>query len=247
MVSTVVGLSNIYVTTTSVPATTASIQAVLLVASLASTTAGLGSLGYISSQDNPDNYTVISKERAVLQAATAQFIAALGSTPATINSNFTIPKSVSPVLYIFQSNAIVPSSHMSVVGDGIKSADIYCTQQVIANTIYARAFYSDGTKLYSSSDRRLKFDILPLSNALSSLTEIHGTSYRLIDSPDRQYLGFLAQDIELVYPELVFKYTEHKSIKYDSIGVILLEAIKELNCECDEMLASLSLPYNKGV
>jgi len=248
LVSTVVGLPNTYMNTTTIPATTASILAVLLVSTLVSTTVGLGSLGYISSQDNPDNYTVISKESAILKAATAQFIASLGSTPATAYSNFTIPKASSTTLFLYQSNAIVPSSNITVLGDGIQTADIYCTQRITASTDFrAKAFYCDGTKLNTSSDRRLKFDIVPLSNALPSLTDIKGTSYRLIDDPERKLLGFLAQDVELVYPELVFQYTEHKSIKYDSIGVILLEAIKELNCECDEMLASLSAPYNKGV
>jgi len=58
----------------------------------------------------------------------------------------------------------------------------------------------------------------------------------MIGAPERQLLGFIAQDVEPVYPELVFT-NETKSIKYDSIGVILLEAIKELNLHCDELLA----------
>jgi len=249
LVSTVIGLSNTYANTATIPATTVAIQAVLLVSSLVSTTAGLGSLGYVSSLNNPDIFTVISKERAVLKTATAQFTTALGSRPATQYSNFIIPDNSAPIIYMYQSNAIIPSSNIRVIGEGIKTADIYCTQDmyVIYGDFRAKAFYCDGTKLITSSDRRLKFDIVPLSNALNSLTEIKGTSYSLIDTPDKKFLGFLAQDIEQVYPELVFQYTEHKSIKYDSIGVILLEAIKELNCECDEMLASLSLSYNKGV
>ena len=55
--------------------------------------------------------------------------------------------------------------------------------------------------------------------------------------------------MEYVFPELVFTHSNIKSIKYDSIGVVLLEAIKELNSECDELLStvtSLSLPYSKG-
>lgn len=253
MVSTVVGLSTIYLNTSTITSTTAAIRLVLLVSTLASTTAGLGSLGFISSQDNPDNYSIIAKQKGILQAATTQFTTGLGAIPATTFSNFTIPKTGAPAVYIFQSNSIVLSSNISIIGEGIQAADIYCTERVQAGDslidydFRAKAFYCDGTKLNTSSDRRLKFDIVPLSNALTSLTEIKGTSYKLIDTPEKTFLGFLAQDMERVYPELVFQYTEHKSIKYDSIGVVLLEAIKELNCECDQMLASLSLPYNKGI
>jgi len=248
LVSTVVGLSNFYINTTSIPAINQAIKAVLLVSTLVSTTAGLGSLGFISSVDNPDNYTVISKQRSILETATAKYTTGLGSIPTTTYSNFTIPKTGAPTVYMFQSNSIVFSSNITILGDGIRTADIYCTDLVRATGDFrANAFFCDGTKLNTSSDRRLKFDIVPLSNALTSITQIKGTSYRLIDTPDKTFLGFLAQDMELIYPELVFQYTEHKSIKYDSIGVILLEAIKELNCECDQMLASLSLPYNKGI
>ena len=249
LLSTVVGISSIYATVSTLSTTTAGIEAVLLVSTLASTVAGLGSLGYVSSVVNPPNSVIIEKQKLVLVAATSQYNTSLGSRPGIVSySNFIIPKSGATHLYIFQSNAIVPSCNIYVVGDGIQTSDIYCTQLVRAtNDFRAKAFYCDGTKLNTSSDRRLKFDIVTLSNALESIRQIKGTSYRLIDTPERQLLGFLAQDIELVYPELIFQHSEYKSIKYDSIGVILLEAIKELNCECDAMLASLSLPYNKGV
>jgi hypothetical protein len=53
-------------------------------------------------------------------------------------------------------------------------------------------------------------------------------------------LGFIAQDVEEVCPELVFTGEDSmKSIKYDLINVVLLEAIKELNSECDSLLRNL--------
>lgn len=249
LISTNFALSNTYLTISTLTENNAAIRNVLLTSRLASTTVGLGSLGFMSSVGGtPDNYIIITKERSVLLAATAQVNTSLGTLPGIISySNFTIPKISGTSLYIFQSNAIVPSSYVSVVGDGIITSDIYCTRKVQGQNIYAKAFFCDGTRLWNPSDIRLKFDIVPLSNTIASLRDLKGTSYRLIDNPDRRLLGFLAQDVEVSYPELVFQYSEHKSIKYDSIGVVLLEAIKELNCECDELLASLSPLYNKGV
>ena len=62
----------------------------------------------------------------------------------------------------------------------------------------------------------------------------------MVDDPDKYFLGFLAQDMEKICPELVFTRNEVKSIKYDSIGVIVLEGIKELNLQCDELLSTIT-------
>jgi hypothetical protein len=103
----------------------------------------------------------------------------------------------------------------------------------------ASNFYADGTQLTSSSDSRLKFDITPLSNALEKIQALTGVSYVKNDCPDRK-LGFIAQDVEEICPELVFTGEDSmKSMKYDLINVVLLEAIKELNSECDSLLRNL--------
>jgi hypothetical protein len=48
--------------------------------------------------------------------------------------------------------------------------------------------------------------------------------------------------VEAVFPDLVFtdsSQMNYKSIKYESIGVALLEAIKELDIQCDELLSTI--------
>jgi len=241
LVSTVNGASNLYVTIAGIPGTTSNILSNLIVSKLPSTVAGLGSLGYVSSQGSADNPGIVAQQRQTLIAATTLVQNSLGGQPSATSCNLIIPRQSSPSLYIYQSNVILPSSNVFVVGDGIRSGDIYCTSIFQANIFWASNYYADGTQLTSSSDRRLKYDIVPLSNALNSLQQIQGISYTRIDTPDKPCIGFIAQDIEKIYPELIFKYTPMKSVKYDSIGVILLEAIKELNCECDDMLRSLLL------
>lgn len=142
-------------------------------------------------------------------------------------------------LYVYATNNIIPTSAIYTTASGITTASIYCTCNMTAAEFRATTYYADGTKLTSSSDSRLKFDITPLSNALEKIQTLTGVSYIKKDSPDRK-LGFIAQDVEEIYPELVFTGEDSmKSIKYDSINVILLEAIKELNSECDSLLSNL--------
>jgi len=147
--------------------------------------------------------------------------------------------SFSNTLYIYTSNAIVTTALIYTTTTGIVTGSIYSTCNMTAAEFRASNFYADGTQLTSSSDSRLKFDITPLSNALEKIQALTGVSYVKKDCPDRK-LGFIAQDVEDIYPELVFTGEDAmKSIKYDSINVILLEAIKELNSECDSLLRNL--------
>jgi hypothetical protein len=257
--STVNGLSNTYVFSNTVPATYNTIQTNLsniITTPLRSTVAGLGSVGYISI---PTGYTGIpsylgvtsyisclyAAKNIVLRSTTAGVTTNLGSLPPILYSNFTIPVQTKSSLFIYQNGQLAPSASVSVRFDGIQMSNVYSTCNITSYSFYASNYYADGTMLTGTSDRRLKYDIIPLTGALRSLSQLEGVYYRMIDFPERQYMGFIAQDVELVYPELVFT-NGTKSLKYDSIGVILLESIKELNIECDKVLARLSSLSSDG-
>ena len=261
LMSTTTGLSNTYVFSNTVPATftTITTNASNRVASgLTSTVGGLGSLvtpagyGYISTSAG---YTGVPRylgvpsyisclyavDTVILRSTTAGFATALGSPPSVTNQLIPIAvQSNSPLFIYTTSNTLTPSLNASIRFDGVQLSNVYCTCNVTSATFSATSYFADGTQLNSSSDKRLKFNVTPLSHALESLSFIEGISYRMIDDPERECLGFLAQDIERVYPELIFTRDDIKSLKYDSIGVILLEAIKELNIQCDELLSTVS-------
>jgi len=258
LISTVVGMSNIYVLSNTVPTTNTTIQSNLsnyIGVPLTSTVAGLGSIGYISISQG---YTGIpsylgvrsyisclyAAENVILISTTAGVATKLGSLPAVTTSNLSIPLQTNSVLFTYTNGVIAPSSNISVRFDGIQMSNLYSTCNITSFNFNATNYFADGTQLTGTSDRRLKFDITPLTGALSNILQLEGVYYRLIENPERQLLGFIAQDIEPFYPELVFT-NGTKSIKYDSIGVILLEAIKELNVQCDELLNFLQRTNNK--
>jgi hypothetical protein len=103
---------------------------------------------------------------------------------------------------------------------------------------------------YYSSDERLKTNIRPIENALASLENIHGVRYDWIDEVisknggedgffvRKEDVGLIAQEIELILPEIVATRPDgYKGIKYERVVALLLEAIKELKTEVEDLKA----------
>ena len=79
-----------------------------------------------------------------------------------------------------------------------------------------------------NSDARLKSNIISLGSTLSKLLQIDGKSYTMKkDESERQKIGLLAQDIEKVFPELVSESHGVKSLNYQGLVPVLINALKE--------------------
>ena len=87
------------------------------------------------------------------------------------------------------------------------------------------------------SDRRLKENERPITDALSKLTEITGYTYNKKGQHKRS-AGVMAQDVLKVLPEVV---TEHEdgmlSVAYGNMIALLIEAVKELTEEVNILKA----------
>ena len=94
-----------------------------------------------------------------------------------------------------------------------------------------------------SSDIRLKENFEPMSNALELVSQLNGLYYTWkkdagTDKPRK--LGFIAQEVEKVIPELVKTDSEGmKSVDYVSVIPVLVEAIKHQQKQIDELKALL--------
>jgi hypothetical protein len=89
---------------------------------------------------------------------------------------------------------------------------------------------------HTYSDHRLKSNITPLENVLADLSNLHGvyfywdTEYvsNLPEMPTGRQIGFIAQDVEAVFPELVYSdFDGYKQIDYSLFTLILVEALRE--------------------
>jgi len=80
---------------------------------------------------------------------------------------------------------------------------------------------------YYTSDIRLKDNVSFLENSLSKILKLEGISYTL-QSTKEDKLGFSAQELQKIYPELV-KEGSDGYLSIDGTGLIapLVEAIKE--------------------
>ena len=100
----------------------------------------------------------------------------------------------------------------------------------------AATFNNDVTAF---SDKRLKTDIKPITNSLDKVMKMQGVYYKRNDVEDaREQVGVLAQDMEAILPEVVITADDEiqtKSVDYGKITSVLIEAIKELKKEINEL------------
>jgi hypothetical protein len=98
----------------------------------------------------------------------------------------------------------------------------------------------DVTAFASSSDIRKKENIEKIDNALEKVLNIGGYTYNFIGD-DTRLTGVIAQEIEKVLPEVVYEIDDDqfggktKAIRYGNIVGLLIEAIKELKEELEEL------------
>lgn len=96
-----------------------------------------------------------------------------------------------------------------------------------------------------SSDTRFKTNILPIENPLQKVLKLRGVTFdwKIKEFPNRLFsenraLGFIAQEVEQVIPEVV--QTENntegfKSVQYDKVVALLVEAIKEQQKQIEQL------------
>lgn len=91
----------------------------------------------------------------------------------------------------------------------------------------------------SGSDKRFKTNIKPLESSLDKLGMVKGYSYNWKDPEKDKSLqyGVIAQELEEVYPDLVTEDAETgmKGVKYSGLIAPLIEAVKELKAENDDL------------
>lgn len=85
----------------------------------------------------------------------------------------------------------------------------------------------------STSDKNLKTNIKTVDNALEIIDSLRGVSFDWKETGKESY-GVIAQEIEEILPELV-KDGEIKSVNYNGLIGILIEAVKQLSVEIEEI------------
>ena len=144
--------------------------------------------------------------------------------------------SVKETISSFNTEVLLANANQSI---GIGSGG---SLTVIGGASISKDLYVGGT-MTSSSDVRLKENITELSgDYLDLITSIRTVKYNFIDNHNKtpEY-GFIAQDFEKSFPELVRKPGPdgYYTLDYQKMTVVLLKCIKELK-ELIESASSFS-------
>jgi hypothetical protein len=92
---------------------------------------------------------------------------------------------------------------------------------------------------YYSSDARLKDNVTPIDNALEKVEKLGGYEFDWNENQnvyEGHDIGVIAQEIESQFPELVTTREDgYKAVKYEKLTAVLIQAIKELKIEVDNL------------
>jgi len=102
-----------------------------------------------------------------------------------------------------------------------------------------------GNSFTYSSDESLKENISSLENSLDKITVLEGVSFTWKNQSyaEGTKLGFIAQDVEKVFPEVVQTQSETglKSVEYGNLVAPLVEAVKEQQIQIEQLQKEVEL------
>jgi len=101
----------------------------------------------------------------------------------------------------------------------------------IANDLYVNG------SIYNPSDRRLKENIESIEEVkVKDFKNLEPKLFNYKDDPTKKHYGFIAQEMEEIYPELVKdNILGYKSINYIELIPLLVLKINEMQKEIDEL------------
>ena len=153
----------------------------------------------------------------------------------------------------------IGGGYTNTAGDlGVARSSATATGVVYFSTTNYKYLYYDGTNfsltggdltcsgnVTAYSDARLKKNVVQISDALSKVRQIRGVTFERINDPtNRRQTGVIAQELQVVLPEAVTSSIEDEinggttpvlSVNYGSVIGLLIEAIKELERQVQEL------------
>jgi tetrahydromethanopterin S-methyltransferase subunit B len=112
--------------------------------------------------------------------------------------------------------------------------------------------YANGS--YFGSDSTLKRNIQPIEKSLAKVMQLQGVTYNLkpekkcedcsddvvVQSDESTHMGFIAQEVELVVPEVVRQMpTGIKAVAYQNMVALTVEAIQEQQAQIEDLQAQV--------
>ncbi len=91
------------------------------------------------------------------------------------------------------------------------------------------------------SDYRLKKNIEPIEDSLDKVSKLNGVNFEWKkENNNEKYIGLIAQEVEKVLPEVVFKKDDYYGINYKLLVSVLIEAVKERQKQIENLKERLN-------
>lgn len=143
----------------------------------------------------------------------------------TAGSSYNGSSSVSVSVAATSTNAADTLVARNASGD-FTAGSINCSYLTASFTVEALDFNS-------TSDLNLKTNVNTIENSLDIVNSLRGVSFDWKVNGNKSY-GVIAQELEQVLPDLVTT-KENKSVNYNGLVGVLLQAVKELSAEVEEL------------
>jgi hypothetical protein len=143
-----------------------------------------------------------------------------------INTNLNVTGSTS----IIYENDTFDDPALYVDGIAKFTSNVYIENDLdVTNNLHVHGCY------INDSDRRIKYDIQPLDNALDKIKKLSGYTFNKYNT-NKRLTGLIAQEVNEVLPEAVFiDDTDILGIDYGSLMGLIIEGIKELSIQLDDI------------
>ena len=173
--------------------------------------------------------------------------AAAGNLPPKTGSNLTFNSSNGTLTATTFSGTATNATNITLADE---SSDTTCFPTFATNSSGNQALKTDASALTynastgqltavdlnATSDINLKKDIEVITDATGLIKQLNGVRFTWKEN-DRKSLGVIAQEVEELLPELISERTDTgtKSVNYNGLVGVLIEAVKELSVRVDEL------------
>jgi trimeric autotransporter adhesin len=110
----------------------------------------------------------------------------------------------------------------------------YGWKYMYVDSVIQAGAYMNSPAYYYISDARLKKDLVKITSSLDKVTAMNGYYFKW-KKDDKKDIGLIAQEVEKIFPDAVWEYTDpdskktYKNVEYGHLIAPVIEAIKELS------------------
>lgn len=175
--------------------------------------------GYSSTVVGMYNDSILTSDQTSVTPTTPLFIVGNGDNTNSRTNALVILKNGNTGI------GITPTEKLHIAGNGMFTGSVTANCGILV-----------------CSDIRYKKNVQPIANALNSLIQLNGIYYYwdidrfpTMGFNDERQIGFSAQELEVLFPEMVHTDDSgYKTVDYSKLVPILVEAMKEQQQEFDQ-------------